>query len=260
MTQYDFSRGLALEQQISSAIGHGLKYRWEFGRWMLTHVPGDKKKLPDGFLPALERATGTSRAELGNRRQFAVQFDKQALANAVRQRRSWHEISNVLLGTRADGNGQVIDPSEIDEWESPQDLFDQLGAEFGFELDVCARPSNARCERFFSPEEDGLRRPWRGSCWMNPPHREGLEQWVAKARRAAESDRKTTVVCLLPAKVDAAWWWEHCLTAEIRFFPGRLKYDGERDAPYPYAVVIFGRKPRVVWWDRGQEQQLKAVA
>lgn len=53
--------------------------------------------------------------------------------------------------------------SEKVEWETPQDFFDELDLEFGFELDVCALPENAKCDRYFTPEDDGLAQEWRGA-------------------------------------------------------------------------------------------------
>ena len=46
--------------------------------------------------------------------------------------------------------------SNTDLWETPQDFFDSINKSFNFTLDVCALPENAKCEKFFSPEEDGL--------------------------------------------------------------------------------------------------------
>ena len=52
--------------------------------------------------------------------------------------------------------------SNTDMWATPQDLFDELDAEFHFELDVCATAENAKCKRYFTPEIDVLRQNWRG--------------------------------------------------------------------------------------------------
>lgn len=61
--------------------------------------------------------------------------------------------------------------SQTGEWETPASFFAVLDSEFHFTLDVCARPENAKCPRFFSPEQDGLRQSWAGEiCWMNPPY------------------------------------------------------------------------------------------
>lgn len=139
--------------------------------------------------------------------------------------------------------------SATDEWSTPQDLFDELHAEFKFELDVCALPSSAKCKKFFSPDDDGLNKEWSGNCWMNPPYGEVIGKWVEKARFSATS--KTIVVCLVPARVDTAWWWDNCRYGEIRFLRGRLKFGGsENSAPFPSAVVIFGRPANVIWWER----------
>lgn len=50
--------------------------------------------------------------------------------------------------------------SDRKDWETPIELFRMLDAEFGFELDVCALPTNAKCAAFFSPQVDGLRQQW----------------------------------------------------------------------------------------------------
>lgn len=54
--------------------------------------------------------------------------------------------------------------SNTDMWETPQDFFDKLNAEFGFDCDVCAIPENAKCEKYYTPEEDGLKQEWTGVC------------------------------------------------------------------------------------------------
>ena len=37
--------------------------------------------------------------------------------------------------------------SQRDDWETPQDLFDKLNAEFNFTLDPCASNDNAKCQK-----------------------------------------------------------------------------------------------------------------
>ena len=56
--------------------------------------------------------------------------------------------------------------SATPEWETPGDFFRTLDDEFHFGLDVCAKPQNAKCTRFFSPEQDGLAQDWgRETAW-----------------------------------------------------------------------------------------------
>lgn len=130
--------------------------------------------------------------------------------------------------------------SATDLWATPPDFFANLHAEFGFQIDVCAIPENAKCPWFFSPEENGLEQVWRGVCWMNPPYGRQIGKWVKKAHDSAR-ENGATVVCLLPARTDTRWWHEYVAhAADVRFVRGRLKFGGSRNsAPFPSAVVVF---------------------
>lgn len=132
--------------------------------------------------------------------------------------------------------------SRTDLWATPLHFFAELHREFGFTLDVCALPENAKCTRYFTPEQDGLKQRWTGICWMNPPYGRRIGEWV---RKAYESSREgATVVCLLPARTDTRWWHEYVKKGEVRFVRGRLRFgEAATSAPFPSAVVVF-RPPR----------------
>lgn len=125
------------------------------------------------------------------------------------------------------------------EWETPDDFFRTLDAEFHFSLDVCATTANAKCVPFYTRTDDGLRQDWTGTCWMNPPYGRAIGAWMEKAYESAQAG--ATVVCLIPARTDTRWWHSWVAPyAEIRFVPGRLKFSGAPyNAPFPCAVVIF---------------------
>ncbi len=130
--------------------------------------------------------------------------------------------------------------SKISEWETPVEFFRKLDCEFGFTLDVCARPENAKCPRFFSLEQDGLRQRWAPEiCWMNPPYGREIGRWVEKAFLEAQDG--AIIVCLLPSRTDTRWWHRYVMhAAEIRFVKGRLKFgNSSNSAPFPSCVVVF---------------------
>ena len=56
-------------------------------------------------------------------------------------------------------NKEVMFSSATDNWETPQDFFDKLNAEFHFDLDVCADESNHKCDTYYTKEQDGLTMP-----------------------------------------------------------------------------------------------------
>ena len=141
-------------------------------------------------------------------------------------------------------NANVMFSSKTDTWETPKDFFDKYNAEYGFQTDVCALPENAKCPNFYTPEQDGLTKNWTGVCWMNPPYGREIKRWVEKAANAA-NDNRVTVVCLVPARTDTAWWHDYVekYAAKIEFVRGRLKFGGHKNsAPFPSAVVVF--KPK----------------
>lgn len=140
------------------------------------------------------------------------------------------------------GDG-IAQSSEADDWATPWATFRQLDAEFGFTLDACAQAWNAKCPRYFSPEQDGLAQEWgREVVFCNPPYGRGVTGWwLSKAWEASRAG--ATVVLLIPARTDTAWWHDYAAKGEVRFLRGRLKFerpDGSGDsAPFPSAVVVF---------------------
>ena len=52
--------------------------------------------------------------------------------------------------------------SATDEWATPQALFDELDAEFHFNLDPASTDLNHKCQRYFTKAEDGLLQSWGG--------------------------------------------------------------------------------------------------
>lgn len=126
--------------------------------------------------------------------------------------------------------------STTDMWETPKDLFDKLDEEFKFQTDVCAIKQNAKCKRFYTPEQNGLKQIWTGVCWCNPHYGRGIEKWMKKAYESS-----ATVVCLVPARTDTKWFHDFVLgKAEIRFIRGRLKFGNSKNsAPFPSMLVIY---------------------
>lgn len=132
--------------------------------------------------------------------------------------------------------------SATDLWATPQPFFDALDDEFHFTTDVCASAGNAKCERFFTKESDGLAQYWTGVCWMNPPYGREIGRWMRKAYHSSLTG--ATVVCLVPARTDTAWWHDYAAKGQVRFVRGRLKFGGHRNAaPFPSAVVVFRPEP-----------------
>ena len=61
--------------------------------------------------------------------------------------------------------------SNSNEWATPTDFYKELNSEFHFNLDPCCTHENAKCERHYTIEDDGLTQKWGGQereCFVIP--------------------------------------------------------------------------------------------
>lgn len=120
---------------------------------------------------------------------------------------------------------------QVDDRGTPPELFDPLMERFGFTLDVAAAPHNAKCENYYTIEDDGLKQPWYGRVWCNPPYSD-LAAWTAKAWSEFELRAADLIVMLLPAnRTEQAWWQDHIepyrdagRELDVEFLRGRQRF------------------------------------
>jgi phage N-6-adenine-methyltransferase len=183
---------------------------------------------------------------IGRPRRYESDADRQ---RAYRQR---HTQTVASLQAKAKQKAYLL--ANSDRWETHPETFAEYDAEFCFTLDVCAEPHNAKCPRYFSPEQNGLLQDWgTATCWMNPPYSQ-MDAWMEKAYRSA--GRGALVVCLVVPRTDTDWWhdWVVGKVAEIRYRKRRERFllppnaDGVKVRPrhsatFPSIVVIYRPTP-----------------
>ena len=248
--------------------------RWSKGAARLTR--GTPRFEPSGFVcragasRVAQRSACASRrfaAAAGSRRRpsRSVGVSKPTLGALERDgkgRLSTLQRVLVVLGagpylTPREGSAAAFythagNSSTHQAWETPAELLQALSLVFKrFDLDPCTSRksrSHVRARVSFTHEDDGLTLPWHGVVFVNPPYGRTLGLWVAKARREVEEGRARTVVALLPARPDTAYWHEHVAgRAVVYFLRGRLHFsDGEQAAPFPSALVVYGATPEII--------------
>lgn len=156
------------------------------------------------------------------------------------------------------------------EWATPDGFFQGVAARFGpFDLDAAATAENAKAPTFYSVEDNGLRQPWRGRVWCNPPYLKderackepchkkgcakrgfhlaedepGLPGWAAKAASAVACEGADLVAFLVPVATETRWWVDHIFTAaEIHYVTPCLRFnDGGSGGTLASALVIWRR-------------------
>lgn len=104
--------------------------------------------------------------------------------------------------------GKALYSSNSDNWSTPQSMYDDLNAEFSFDLDACATEGNAKCSDYYTPQQDGLKADWGGAqVFCNPPY-SNIKAWAEKAFRETRTDN-TLVAMLIPARTDTRWFHDY---------------------------------------------------
>jgi site-specific DNA-methyltransferase (adenine-specific) len=143
------------------------------------------------------------------------------------------------------GNGLWFSSHKSTEWYTPDSFYDPLNEKYHFTLDVAATPENAKCAKYFTEEQDGLKQEWipdpydentPGAIWCNPPYGPTILDWIKKAIAC-----KHKVVMLLPVKTSNATFHDNILpNAKINFVRGHLKFGGyKKQAPFDSMLLEF---------------------
>jgi len=76
---------------------------------------------------------------------------------------------------------ETLYSSRTEDWSTPQNFYGKLNEEFNFTLDPCCTHENAKCEKHFTVEENGLYLDWGTNVvFCNPPYGKTIGLWMQK--------------------------------------------------------------------------------
>ena len=144
---------------------------------------------------------------------------------------------------RAQGTGE-------NEWYTPNEYLDAARSVLGgFDLDPASSDTaqeKIQAASYYTKDEDGLKRPWHGRVWLNPPYSQPLiSHFIDRLCEAAESGEIDAAILLTHNYTDTRWFHKAAATADaICFTRGRIKFyspTGEIAAPTQgQAFFYFG--------------------
>ena len=109
-----------------------------------------------------------------------------------------------------------------------------------------ASPVSAATAYSIAEGRDGLVEPWLAEMvWLNPPFSQ-LLRWLRKADQEWAAGRAKTIVCLVPARTDSAYFHDRLAAiADIYLLRRRLRFvqlDGRpgNQSPFALMVLLFG--------------------
>ena len=103
--------------------------------------------------------------------------------------------------------------SESDEWYTPQEYIESAREVLGvINLDPASNPTaneKVKAEHFFTMADNGLREPWEGNVWLNPPYGEHEESnvgtWARKMVDEYEAGHMRQGIILVNDYVERSW-------------------------------------------------------
>jgi phage N-6-adenine-methyltransferase len=128
---------------------------------------------------------------------------------------------------------QVTEAEE--SWLTPPSIVEALGP---FDLDPCASIGQPwkTAAAHYTKVEDGLKQPWSGRVWMNPPYGRAIDPWVEKfcAHRNG--------IALVFARTDTHWFERFWAADALLFHFGRIAFhrvDGSTNDDKKIAASVF---------------------
>ena len=128
------------------------------------------------------------------------------------------------------------------EWRTPREYFIAIG--LTFDLDPCSPtsgPDFVPAMTKFTVEDNGLRLPWHGLVFVNPPFggRNGHLPWLRKFFKHANG------ILIARAYTSSGWWHSHVVPhAQLLLFPrGKTKFvrpDGSVGKEPGHGVALIG--------------------
>lgn len=171
-----------------------------------------------------------------------------------------------------------------DQWRTPDRLWWGINSMFGpFVLDLFADASNAKCEAYYSAEDNALSQNWserlaglNGAAYANPPYSRasqhegqyitGMRQIMAHTQAMRGSGGR--YVFLIKAATGEVWWPEEA--DHIAFIRGRISFDlpdwyrpaegqpSESSAGFGAAIAVFDKTWRGPKFDYVSRDHLEA--
>jgi ParB family chromosome partitioning protein len=143
------------------------------------------------------------------------------------------------------------------EWYTPPDILEAAHEVLGaIDLDPASSDaqqalSPIKAAIYFTVENSGLDRPWRGRIWLNPPYARGwIDRFVEKMVQSYRDREMQAGIMLTNSATETNWWQTAAGACEaLCFRKGRVRFlkmtdgalsTGGSSPSHPHTLFYFG--------------------
>ena len=210
-----------------------------------AHGVSDRTIERDGqFASAVETLKGVVE-DIEERVMSGDVPSKQAVVEAARQPEKAVEILGKAHVSHNSGNNEWYTPAEF--IAAARDAMGTIDTDPA-SSDIANR--TVKASTFYTADDDGLKKPWRGSVWMNPPYAQPLIAQFSDAVSEKYDTKEIKRACVLVNNATETGWFQRMLRSAcaVCFLKGRVRFidpDGNPSgAPLQgQAVLYFGDNP-----------------
>jgi hypothetical protein len=139
-------------------------------------------------------------------------------------------ISRKLWGNEK-GAGQLIQQSLSNEHYTPVEYINAARRVLGgIDLDpATCLPANETvlAEKIFTQADDGLRQPWNGRVWLNPPYGRFVGEFISKLMAEIAAQRVAAAITLVNAHCTDTSWFQPLWNGTLCFTHHRINFYGD---------------------------------
>lgn len=210
-------------------------------------VPFTPTPQPVNTRVEIAKAAGVSTGQVGMAEQVkkkAPELWEKAKAGEVSISAAYKEVNKHV---------HVAQNSGENEWYTPAEYIESARAVMGsIDTDPASSEianATVNAYQFFTKDDDGLTRGWRGNVWMNPPYAQPLISQFSQAISKKFTDGEITqAIALVNNATETAWFQLMAEYASAVCFPkSRIRFldpNGKPGAPLQgQAILYFGKFP-----------------
>jgi hypothetical protein len=203
---------------LEEAVDIKIEDQTAFAAWWEAEQCADRR------MPQLESETGIRHQQVSRWRHYLSDKD------AYRERLLGAEYKAAALMEAEGTNIRGTQGAGDNEWFTPPENI-KLAREVLGEIDLDpashrAAQNTVRARNFFTLQDDGVTKEWRGRVWLNPPYAQpAIGHFIDKLVAEIDVGRVTDAILLTHNYTDTSWFHKAAaFSSRICFTRGRIRF------------------------------------